>query len=291
DEDDEQFSITLSSLTNVDAGTLVGVGTITDNDAAPSLSISDASTAEGGKLSFTITLSAASEKTVTVTAASADGSATAADNDYTALASTIVTFAPGETSKVVEVQTSDDGKYEGNEDILLNLSLAANATIADAQGVGTITDEADKPSLSIADAVSVNEGGDLSFRVSLSNLATSPVTVFAKTADGSATSADNDYTSLGLTKLTIPALASFVDVVIHTTGDATFESDEDLFVQLSSPSSNASIAADKAKGIILNDDAKPKVSIDNQTIVEGGSLTFNVTLTNPSSQAISAAYS
>ncbi len=44
---------------------------------------------------FTVSLSAASGQTVTVNYATADGTATVADSDYQAIASTTLTFLPG----------------------------------------------------------------------------------------------------------------------------------------------------------------------------------------------------
>ena len=74
-----------------------GIGTITNDDAAPTLSINDVAVAEGNAgtttLGFTVTLSAASGQTVTVGYATANGTATIADGDYLAASGTL-TFAP-----------------------------------------------------------------------------------------------------------------------------------------------------------------------------------------------------
>ena len=150
-----------------------------------------------------VTLSNESYLPITAKYSTSDGTAKDSDSDYTPVNLGTITFAAGTTAltTTVNVATINNNIYEGDETLNVTLSDATNATISATGGAaeGTITDEADKPSLSIADAASVNEGGDLSFRVSLSNLTATPVTVFAKTTDGSATSADNDYTSLGLT--------------------------------------------------------------------------------------------
>ena len=50
-----------------------------------------------------------------------------------------------------------DTTFEPNETFVVNLSGAGNATIADAQGQGTITNDDGTPSLTIND-VSVTEG-------------------------------------------------------------------------------------------------------------------------------------
>lgn len=92
DEVDETYTL------NVD-GT-IGTGTITDDDAAPTISVNDASE-NAMQVAFTVSLSAASGKTITVDYATANGSKTAG-TDYTAATGTL-TFAAGETSKTVTV--------------------------------------------------------------------------------------------------------------------------------------------------------------------------------------------
>lgn len=89
---------------------------------------------------FTARLSAASGQNVTVRYATANGTA-AAGSDYTALALTTLTFSPGQTTKTVIVQVRGDTSREANETFFVNLSAAANTTIADAQGLGTLLND------------------------------------------------------------------------------------------------------------------------------------------------------
>ena len=79
---------------------------------------------------FTVTLSGSSAQTVTVNDATADGTATAG-SDYVALASTPITFPPGETSQTVSVAVNGDTTPETDETFSVNLSGATNATIGD----------------------------------------------------------------------------------------------------------------------------------------------------------------
>ena len=87
--------------------------------------------------------------------ATANGSAIA-PVDYLAATGTL-TFAAGETTKQVTVFINGDLLDEANETYFLDLSNAANATIADGLGLGTITNDDGPPSLSVND-VTVTEG-------------------------------------------------------------------------------------------------------------------------------------
>jgi len=87
---------------------------------------------------FTVTLTAASNQTVTVRYATSGGTATQG-SDFLGAAGT-VTFLPGETSKTVAVTVLGDSVAENNERFSVVLSGPTNATLANATGVGTIVD-------------------------------------------------------------------------------------------------------------------------------------------------------
>ena len=88
--------------------------TITDDDATPSLSIADVSGNEtAGNRQFTVTLSAAAGRDVTVNYATSDGTATAAA-DYTATSGTL-TIAAGATTATFNVGVLADSIDEANE--------------------------------------------------------------------------------------------------------------------------------------------------------------------------------
>ena len=101
--------------------------TIQNDDPMPTLSIASTTVTEGNdpahpnQLVFTVTLSNASSDTIVATASTADGTATLADHDYTAT-TTVLTFAPGETSKTFSVPVTGDSKSETDETVLANLS-------------------------------------------------------------------------------------------------------------------------------------------------------------------------
>jgi len=143
DEDDETFTVTLSAPVNGTIGTAVGTGTITDDDAPPVVSIAGVSVVEGDAgttaAAFPVSLSAPSGKTVTVTFASADGTATAGA-DYAAAGGT-VTFTPGVVLQNATVNVTGDIVAEPAETYTVTLSAPGNATLGTAAATGTITDD------------------------------------------------------------------------------------------------------------------------------------------------------
>jgi Calx-beta domain-containing protein/VCBS repeat protein len=141
DEYDEQFFVNLSSPGGFLIADSQGVGTIVDDDDPPLVTINDVSGNEGNRsttsFTFTVSLSEASGKGIYVYYATADGTATTADNDYVAKSGSVY-FAPGQTTATIYVNVVGDKKKEPNETFFVNLTSATNATISDGQGVGTI---------------------------------------------------------------------------------------------------------------------------------------------------------
>ena len=110
--DSETFFVNLTSATNATIADNQGIGRITDNDAPPSLTISNATVAEGAGTSvnvvFVVSLSAASGQNVTVNYATANGTATAG-SDYLATQGKLI-FAPGQTSNSITVSILSDAQ-------------------------------------------------------------------------------------------------------------------------------------------------------------------------------------
>jgi hypothetical protein len=145
-EPDETFAVNLSGATNATIGDGNGSGTIVNDDTyvTPSISISDVSKAEGRNgstlFTFTVTLAVPFATAVTVNYSTANGTATALE-DYTAASGTL-TFAPGETTKTITIKVKGDRKREADETFFVNLfDVSSNATIFDAQGIGTILND------------------------------------------------------------------------------------------------------------------------------------------------------
>jgi hypothetical protein len=129
---------------NGNGGSSVSVLLNTSNATVPSLSIADASVKENPLgtryVSLPVTLSAASDQTVTVHYDTSPGTATPGI-DYVGRHGTL-TFLSGQTTRNVRIHILNDQPTGVNEQFFVNLSNATNATIADSQAVCTILEKA-----------------------------------------------------------------------------------------------------------------------------------------------------
>lgn len=111
---------------------------------APSVvtvSIDDLTVTEAvGEAVFTVALSQPHSSAVTVEIATANVTASGG-LDYVVIPLTILTFVPGQTSKTVSVNITNDPIPEYAETFSLRLSNPTNAILADSFGVGTIVDD------------------------------------------------------------------------------------------------------------------------------------------------------
>ena len=186
------------------------------------LSINDPSVTEGNKdttttLSFTVTLTPASSKQVTVAYAELSGGTATSGSDYTALTSGTLTFVAGDTSKTIDVTINGDVVDEPNETLKVRLSSPTNATLTGdgttLDGTGTITDD-DGPPTGVAlkvDKASVAENaGSTAIRITAEVTGGTAYpdakTVQVNVGAGTDNAVEGtDYTTVGRLDLTIAA--------------------------------------------------------------------------------------
>jgi hypothetical protein len=223
----------------------------------PALRISDRTVMEGNtgtaSATFTVTLSAPSSQPVTIAYTTGNGTATAG-SDYQAASGTL-TFAPGETSKTITVPVIGDRLGEPNEMFVVNVSSPTNATLADGHGVGTITD--DEPRTSISDLTKSegrrNKTTLFTFTVTLSAAYDQPVTMSFRTVNGTATTSDGDYVAR-IGTLTFAPGETTKTITIEVKGDRKKEASETFYLDLFDNSSNSLFARSRGVGSIQNDD-------------------------------------
>jgi pectate lyase len=251
DEPNETFLVRLSNAVGALVADAQGTGTIVDDDPPPVVSIGDVSVAEGETgttlAAFPVSLSAPSGQVVSVTAATADGTAVAG-SDYVAGTWTVV-FPPGDTTETVNVAVRGDRVSEADETFRVVLSGPTNATLGDPQAVGTILND-DPPGLSITDVDVVEPVSGTRpavFTVTLSPTSASAVTVNYATTALSAT-AGKDYDDTSGTLTFDPGVSTRpLSVTVHA--DAVTEGVESFRVNLTA-ASGAAIAYGQAIGRI-----------------------------------------
>jgi large repetitive protein len=183
------------------------------------------------------------------------------------------------------VSVVGDTALEFDESYNVLLSNPKNGVIGDGWGTGTIlSDDTTLPALSIDD-VTLTEGNagttTATFTVTMSSKSDQTVTVDYATADGTATTGDNDYLATSGT-LRFDAGVTTQKVAVAVLGDTSFEQDETFFVNLSNPT-NAAIADGQGLGTITNDDSPPPLSFytvtpcrvfDSRDLALGGPTPF-----------------
>jgi large repetitive protein len=316
DEADETFFVQLfnaraeclvpgtcdSAVTMSDSRAVV---TIEDDDATPELSINNVSHDEGDGATttaydFVVTKSGGSGQAVTVDYSTLDNSATSAD-DFESRSGTL-TFpasspSENETQSIV-VPVKQDTAFEATEAFGVKLSNAANASIADADGIGTISNDdlPPPPGLSVNDA-SIDEGGVADFTVTL---ASPPGPDQTATVDWAVQQPLADAATEGVDYVAASGSAVFTageseqHISIATLEDDLDEPAENFALKLSKPASAGTggytydIARDTGVGTINDNDEAGPVTFDvaDVNVTEGNAgvtaATFTVSKTGVS---------
>ena len=289
-ENPETFSISLSEPTNATLGNADATVTISDDDAAPSLSIDDVSVTEGETATVTVSLSSASALPISVDYATTDGSAVVGD-DYTAATGTL-NFAAGETERTIDISTVDNGLNESLETFSISLSEPTNATLSDADATLTITDDDDPPIVNVADATTI-EGQPAEIVITLDQASGNTITIDYTTVDATAAQGQDYQAAAG--SVTFLAGETQRSVIVNTFADLIDELDEQFVLQITN-ASNATIG-DATADIVINDDTPtpppppvPTISIAAGSAVEGEIIEFIIQLSEATSNVVLVSY-
>ncbi|HHF3196824.1 TPA: Calx-beta domain-containing protein, partial [Vibrio diabolicus] len=323
-EGPEDFSVTVTGIGAVQ-GSDTGTATIVDDgsgpgpdpdDDRPSVTITDAGIInEGDTANFKVTLSNASESTVQVelglnlsdtevgdlgTLEYNTGSGwVAVSNDG------VVTVPAGQTEFDVRIASIDDAVYEGPEDFSVTVtgidavqgSDTGTATIVDdGSGPGPDPDD-DRPSVTITDAGTINEGDTANFKVTLSNASEAETQVelglnLGDTEAGDLSTLEYNTGSGWVAVpndgvVTVPAGQTEFDVRIASIDDAVYEGPEDFSVTVTgigavqgSDTGTATIVDDGTGPGPDPDDDRPNVYIveDSVGVNEGTDAVYTVRL-------------
>ncbi|ODT80474.1 MAG: hypothetical protein ABS76_16195 [Pelagibacterium sp. SCN 64-44] len=184
---------------------------------------------------FTVSLSHATLNPVVVNLALGGGTATAGadysntvqwskDGGQTWNTGSTATFQPGQTSILVKTIVNPDTIVEETETFNLTATAQSGTSNSSAAGTATILDDGDQVTVTIND-VTVNEGGEATFTVTLNGQIATPVSFNWATVNGTA-SAGADYTASGGTITFNPGGPTTIQIKVPTLSDTVPEGDE-----------------------------------------------------------------
>ncbi|MGR5516356.1 Calx-beta domain-containing protein [Vibrio harveyi] len=330
-EGPENFTVDVTGLGPVQ-GTDTGTATIVDDgtgpepdpdDDRPTVSISDAGTInEGDTANFVVSLTNASEAPVEVQLDLNLGDTEAGDlgtleyntgSGWVAVpVGGVVSVPAGMTQFDVRIASIDDEVYEGPENFTVDVTGlgpvqgtdTGSATIVD-DGTGPDPDpDDDRPTVSISDAGTINEGDTANFVVSLTNASEAPVEVQLDLNLGDTEAGDlgtleyntgSGWVAVPVSGVvTVPAGLTQFDVRIASIDDEVYEGPENFTVDVTglgpvqgTDTGTATIVDDGTGPEPEPDDDRPTVSIsDAGTINEGDTANFVVSLTNASESPV-----
>ncbi|MDM8519647.1 Calx-beta domain-containing protein [Anaerolineales bacterium HSG6] len=298
-ENDETCYLSLSNPISATLGSPVSATLTIVNDDIPSVYLSNSTYSvneAGGTVNLEIQLSAPALTTVTVSYATADGSASVSI-DYN-IASGSVTFAPGQTVMTVPVTIFDDGNVEPDKTFSFALSSPNKATLGspDSATITIVNDDVTPPpplpKIQFAlTNYTISEGdGSVVVQVTLSPASGNTITVDYATNNVVALSG-SDYTVTTGT-LTFASSETSQDITVPIMDDATTaESSEDFTINLSNPT-NATLGSPNSTTVTIQDN-EPTVQFASNgfNVAEnGGPASIDVTLSHASIHPVVITY-
>lgn len=304
DEADRTFAVTLSNAENaiIDNGT--ATVTLTDDDAEPTLAISDLTVNEsvtGGFATVTVQLTGASSELVTVNYATSDITATAGD-DYTASNGKLSWAAKTTGAKTFAIPIKADDIDEADETFLVVLSGSENAAISNSDAIITISDNNDAPKITIGDVIVTEGDTKITVPVTMTGKTSEEAWVEYSTSNGNGSNAatadfpDPDFDSISGRISWDAGTEGGKTISIQINEDDIDEVDQEFFVvSLYDNSTNVTVQ-DTVGNIYINDnDEKPTISLENLSaspVSEGsGTVAVAVTIVGRSSRPITLYYS
>ena len=305
-EPDEAFSVTLS---NPGAGTSLGIvsatGLIRNDDVAPAfLSIAAASAdkleGDSGATAFTFTVTRSGHLSGTAIAQWAVGGAAVTGADFASgvLPSGMVSFAAGETSKVITIDVAGDSIVEPDEAFSVMLSNpGAGTSLGTASASGLIRNDDSSLSITAASADKLEgDAGATTFTFTVTRTSDLSGAASAHWAVGGAAVDAADFTGGVLPSGTVSFAAGETSkvITIGIAGDNIVESNEPFSVTLSNPSAGTSLGIASANGLIRNDDVYLSIAAASADKPEGDlgatPFTFAVSRTGDLSGATSVGW-
>jgi hypothetical protein len=262
--------------------------TINNDDAAPTLSVSDVTQAEGDSgtsvFQFVVSLTGATEVVTEADFATADGTATA-PGDYTG-GGVHLMFNPPTTSLGVNISVNGDTNFEPNETFFGNATNCINCSISDGQGQATIQNDDVQPTVQFSSATYTNsddiaknagKGDDFApqvatITVTRAGAAGDAFSVNYATSNGTATGGASCGTGSGVDYISTSGTLNFAAGDMSKTFNITvctdnlFEGDETVNLTLTSPTAPVILGTPNPAVLTLTDnDTQPSLQFSSAT--------------------------
>ncbi len=218
--------------------------------------------APGGTASISVLRSGATDSTVSVQFSTVPGTATPG-SDYASTNGTLV-FAPGQTTRILNIPIFEDSLIEGNETIGLILTNAsAHASLGLSAAILTIVDNDFGPGtvgFQAFDETVTESAGALNLVLIRTNGTTGVISVRLRTVDGTA-QGGQDFAAVD-TPVAFADGESVKNFSIPILNDSVAEDPEEFTVELSDPTGGGMI--DPGANVVrvtINDDDIPQVAV------------------------------
>ncbi|BDO09989.1 retention module-containing protein [Aeromonas sp. INTO2] len=302
---EESLSVTIDKTSGGNYENVVSTGTITntvvDDQDAPTLTLTgDANVVEGGKASYTLTISDAPKTDLTIKVVV--GHITTDNGDVQAVTRDVVIKA-NTTSVSFDVATLDDVYAEPAEQFQVSVSETSGGGYEKAPALPgavttTITDEdgsdpklpTDAPTLTLTGDANVVEGGKASYTLTISDAPKTDLTI--KVVVGHITTDNGDVQAV-TRDVVIKANTTSVSFDVATLDDVYAEPAEQFQVSVSETSGGGYEKAPALPGAVTTtitdeDGSDPKLPTDAPTltltgdanVVEGGKASYTLTISD-----------
>jgi Calx-beta domain/Metallo-peptidase family M12B Reprolysin-like len=261
-----------------------GQGTVVQFESAA------VSVSEGvGNATVNVVRSGDVSRSSTVWYAVANGTAVSG-SDFTAVATTQLTFNAGETNKSITIPILDDAVVESPETIRINLGQPAGATLGSVSvTVLTINDNDSVVAMAATSATVVENAGSVRVEVRRAGTVSAGATVAYTTIAGTAT-AGADYQATSGT-LTFAAGDTNAFITVPIVDDSTVEAAETFTVRLSSPAGTLLGTPTDTVVQIAEDDCRVTLAAATASVVENaGQLVVTVARSGGTASTATVAY-
>ncbi|NND76661.1 MAG: HYR domain-containing protein, partial [Flavobacteriales bacterium] len=282
----ETFELNISGVTNVSGFDAQAIGTITDNEAYPELSIADNSTLENtGSIDLIVSLNNPSYQNISFEYLTNDITAIS-PNDFNSVLTTLVTIPAGSNSVPLTFVINDDNIFEPNENFEAVLANETNALLTDGQGIATILNDEAIPCISVSNVNVTEANTNMDLTVTTDIESSADITFNFSTSPNDATPGSDYSSTSGSGTISTNSMSTVISVPILD--DVADESNETFDFTISSPTvATICPAQGTALGTILDDDGTPDLFVNDIMFNEAdGLVNIVIGLTNPSASNV-----